>query len=613
MIPLEKHDFQPTLPETEVTGFWAADVWDLRQCPLAVEAHLEGPPLRLRFDCQALGLNREIKLGYRHKYLSGEWKITVPEYRIGLHRMVRWLNEQHLDRHSFLEESLSYWELSLGSWALKHRVDRMLPMQMVRQVYRVALRTQAVTFGFERDVVELKQIGLASPLEDAHSLTHLDFSRIVQPWLRTVAKSYLAWRSTVLAAQTSRAVVSAITEFSQFLDRVYPEATPERLDRAVIVRFLKYTSDLKHSSGTRGMRLSLLRSFLELCSREGIAPFSEKRLIYDDDFPVRPLPAPRAIPSEVFTQVMQILNPPSLCAVTPVTERVPSLKRVVLLLANCGMRVSEALTMSFNCLEKDADGDWFLRYYQSKVRCEQTQPISTQTAALIQAQQQDVRNWRDESPRWLFPNREGLPFTARAVHRLLTDLQAKSQIRDATGQVWHFHAHQFRHTFATTLINRGMSLYEVQLMLGHKSPGMAQRYARVHHETLKQKYKAALEARTLVDLSGKVYREENSDDAAELKILKQGFTAQTLPHGWCAYPVALGSCPHANSCYSCRHWRTDQSKLPILQTHLAETQALITQATEQGWHRVVEMNTTVAHNLTRVIQVLKGDDDGTST
>jgi integrase len=42
-----------------------------------------------------------------------------------------------------------------------------------------------------------------------------------------------------------------------------------------------------------------------------------------------------------------------------------------------------------------------------------------------------------------------------------------------------FTFHDLRHTFATRLVQRGVDLYKVQRLLGHKTPSMTQRYA--HH------------------------------------------------------------------------------------------------------------------------------------
>ena len=43
-----------------------------------------------------------------------------------------------------------------------------------------------------------------------------------------------------------------------------------------------------------------------------------------------------------------------------------------------------------------------------------------------------------------------------------------------------------RHTYASLLIQNGVSLYEVQKLLGHSSPNMKQRYAHLNPNSLKQ-------------------------------------------------------------------------------------------------------------------------------
>ena len=44
--------------------------------------------------------------------------------------------------------------------------------------------------------------------------------------------------------------------------------------------------------------------------------------------------------------------------------------------------------------------------------------------------------------------------------------------------------HDLRHTYASLLVNKGVSLYEVQQLLGHSSPQMTQRYAHFANKTL---------------------------------------------------------------------------------------------------------------------------------
>jgi integrase len=56
-----------------------------------------------------------------------------------------------------------------------------------------------------------------------------------------------------------------------------------------------------------------------------------------------------------------------------------------------------------------------------------------------------------------------------------------------------FTAHSCRDTYATRLIRAGLSLYQVQTMLGHASPAMTQKYAHLTTEDIGQLVLGALE------------------------------------------------------------------------------------------------------------------------
>jgi integrase len=69
---------------------------------------------------------------------------------------------------------------------------------------------------------------------------------------------------------------------------------------------------------------------------------------------------------------------------------------------------------------------------------------------------------------------------------------AKSKIQVARGSaidkagIEDFRFHDLRHCFATKLVQRGVDLYKVQLLLGHKTPLMTQRYAHHYPESLRE-------------------------------------------------------------------------------------------------------------------------------
>ena len=72
----------------------------------------------------------------------------------------------------------------------------------------------------------------------------------------------------------------------------------------------------------------------------------------------------------------------------------------------------------------------------------------------------------------VFPSDNETQITASNLGRVFRNALAKAEIRD-------FRFHDLRHTFATRLAQRGVDLYLIQKLLGHREPRMVQRYA--HH------------------------------------------------------------------------------------------------------------------------------------
>lgn len=336
-----------------------------------------------------------------------------------------------------------------------------------------------------------------------------------------------------------------------------------------------------------------------MAARENWANLPTIPLIYKEDAPKRPDYKPRYIPDEVMEQLKQHIN------------ALPAhFKRILLVLIETGRRISEICQLPFKCLLQDAVGDWFLKHYQSKMKKEDTIPITRELACVIQEQQASVKqDWGCEETPFLFvaprPRGNGRkPITPYAFSTALKTLAYEKNIQDIHGNYYNFQSHQFRHTVGTAMVNSGVPLHIIQRYLGHVSPEMTMHYASIHDRTLKNeiiKYQSKV-----VNISGQIIEPINPIiDADEMQWMKKNICAQALPNGSCALPAILKECPHVNACLTCTHFRTSSDFLAQHKAQLEHTEKIIAQASINKWHRQVEMNERVANNLRNIIHALE--------
>jgi hypothetical protein len=145
--------------------------------------------------------------------------------------------------------------------------------------------------------------------------------------------------------------------------------------------------------------------------------------------------------------------------------------------------------------------------------------------------------------------------------------------------------HQLRHTYATALVNAGVSLQALMALLGHVSAAMSLRYGRLFDATVKEEYERALTlakqrlgatpgARTslpLTDITG-------GADWKDTPLIKS-----RLSGGFCLRAPAQGACTYANICEHCPSFHSDASFLPVLAAQRADAEALARDAEERGW------------------------------
>lgn len=132
---------------------------------------------------------------------------------------------------------------------------------------------------------------------------------------------------------------------------------------------------------------------------------------------------------------------------------------------------------------------------------------------------------------------------------------------------------QVQITYATSLINAGMSLQALMALLGHVTPEMTLRYAALADTTVRAAYDAAItKTRTRRELPLVISGRPVVPD--RVTWLHAEMLKTRVAHGYCSRHLAAEACPYANICEQCDNFTTTTEFLPQLQAQLADADEL---------------------------------------
>ncbi|WP_411130292.1 tyrosine-type recombinase/integrase [Streptomyces sp. x-19] len=494
---------------------------------------------------------------------------------------------------SLLAASEEQWRGRIGRPAPKDNNPRALLVFARRAVEDLALGA-GWDSEFPRDQWQLRRLGVT----EANRVLH--FEGIGQPQLRELAKRWARWRITCgLSYEAVRRGTTALVRFARFLREDAGIEVLAQLDRGVLERYL---ADLHTEYGgnaqRQGSHIGLLNLFFHAVRQhQWDTSLPTSALFFAEDYPKRTERLPRALAEHIMAQVE---HPENLARFDD-----DAYQLVTLILIRCGLRVSDALKLSFDCVVTDADGAPYLRYVNHKMKRDALVPIDEEVHRHITDQQQRVRS------RWpgsglLLPrptkNLDGQRPLASSTYRLALYRWLEScDVRDEHGRPAHFTPHQWRHTLGTRMINRDVPQEVVRRILDHDSPQMTAHYARLHDTTVREHWERSRK----INISGQDVVLDPQGPLAEAAWAKHRLSraTQALPNGYCQLPVQQ-SCPHANACLTCPMFVTTPDFLPQHQAHRTEVLQIISAAEARGQKRLVEMNNQVLINLDTIISSL---------
>jgi integrase len=528
-------------------------------------------------------------------------------------RVLRWTvnNAAKSGVTSLLDLNEEEWEEQLGlrrdrggRGGLRARADSFL--FYARDVVETLRDGVGWEVEYPRDVWRLSKLpGLKHSSSRPRPRSSLRFAQLTQPWLKELSKRWVRLRLTSgLNVATAFGDVQALTKFSEFLTAVAPDITGlAGVDRSLLERFLAWLTDQPGGTSANEGRVGGLHLFFQAIRQHGWDDtLPTTAVFFTGDFPRRRQRVTRYLAEYVMAQVEQSAN----------LDRwpYPEGRLITLILIRCGLRISSASNLAFDCLLHDGQRAPYLRYYNTKMEREAAVPIDEELEAEIRAQQRRVLDRFSEGNPNLFPrartNIDGRkPLSPDTYRAWMQRWLETCDVRDEHGKPVHLTPHQWRHTFATRLINRDVPQEVIRVLLDHESTQMTSHYAKITDQTVRRHWEQA----TKVNVKGERVTLDPDGPLAQAQWAKTryGIATQTLPNGYCGLPLQK-SCPHANACLTCPVFLTGPEFLPELREQRHRTLTLIDASGSNGQTRVVEMNKRVLDNLDRMIGEAEKDE-----
>jgi integrase len=405
----------------------------------------------------------------------------------------------------------------------------------------------------------------------------------ITPAIANALVSYLELKKATCTAKTVSSLASRLMHFGRFLTQADPGLdTLAGLGRQRHIEpYLTSVADATNSKkdavitpGEQQRRILAVAGLLTDITAWGWDEAPARRLIFPGDIPRLPKALPRYLPVDADRRLGEALrgSPNQLPACALLLQRA------------CGLRIGELLDLEMDCVhEAPAQGAW-LKVPLGKLDTERMVPLDEETLALIdtiteiRSPGQPLPHPRYRRPAQFLFTRHGRRLSQNAVRDELIRAADDAGLGRVT-------PHQLRHTYATAMVNAGVSLQALMALLGHVSAEMSLRYGKLFDSTVRAEYERALTlakqrlgalpaGRTSLPLAG-ITGGGQWQDAAAIK--------SRLAGGFCLRAPAQGSCAYANICEHCPNFRTDTGYLPVLAAQKADTEQLARDAEARGW------------------------------
>ena len=238
------------------------------------------------------------------------------------------------------------------------------------------------------------------------------------------------------------------------------------VDYQVITQYINFLKkDYEFNSIAR--KVVSLRQFHQYCFRQKITEYDAS------DFISLKTSSKRLIQTMSLEELTKMLN------FEVETGKDLLDKTLIMVIARCGLRVSEACNLKFNQVHFE---EGLIRVV-GKGNKERLIPIHKDALFFLNSYIKDVRPSFIKKPsNYIFITQRSNQVSRQYVHTMI-----KLRGQDA-GLNHNYSAHTLRHSFATLLLEASVDLRVIQELLGHADISTTQIYLHVNKETRKREY-----------------------------------------------------------------------------------------------------------------------------
>ena len=277
--------------------------------------------------------------------------------------------------------------------------------------------------------------------------------------------AYLRAKSATCTPKTVSSLATRLAHFGRFLAATDPDLRSlADLDRRRHIEpfITSLTTAVNSVTGEqitvadRIRRVHAVGNFLAEIAEWGWDDAPGRRLVFPSDMPRPDRPLPRYLPVDSDRKLA--------AALSESTYRLAA--DALLLQRACGLRIGELLDLELDCVhEIPGQGSW-LKIPLGKLDTERMVPLHDQVLTVIdritttRSPERPMRHPRTGAPADFLFTHHGKRLSQNAVRAEL------NRAATAAG-LGHVTTHQLRHTYATALINAGVSLQALMALLGH--------------------------------------------------------------------------------------------------------------------------------------------------